>query len=380
MPEGQNDSQEKTEQATPKKLDEAREKGQVTRSRELNSMAVLMGGAAILLLSGQSLINGLQVVMHDCFVISRNDVFDVSALSRSLANAGQDVLSTFTPFLLLITLIALLAPMLVGGWAFSPQAMSFKWDKLDPIKGLKRVFGVKGLMELAKALAKFVLILGLAVILLWWKLDDLLGVGRSSLMPALGEGANHILISFLIISAATILIAAVDVPFQIWEHNRQLKMTKQEIKDELKETEGRPEVKSKLRALQQELAFQRMMEEVPKADVIVTNPAHYAVALRYDQATMRAPRVVAKGVDLVAERIKQLGKQHKIIVFPAPMLARSLYYNTRIDQEIPTGLYIAVAQIMAYVFQLLESHRIQDAPIPSPPKDLPIPDELKRDS
>jgi len=234
-------------------------------------------------------------------------------------------------------------------------------------------------MELAKALAKFVLILGLAVFLLWWKIDDLLGVGRSGLIPALGEGANLILTSFLIISAATILIAAVDVPFQFWEHNRQLKMTKQELKDELKETEGRPEVKSQLRALQQELAYRRMMEEVPKADVIVTNPAHYAVALRYDQATMRAPRVVAKGVDLVAERIKQLGKQHKVILFPAPMLARSLYYSTRIDQEIPAGLYLAVAQVLAYIFQLLESRRVQDVPIPSPPKDLPIPDELKRE-
>ncbi|MCP4041718.1 MAG: flagellar biosynthesis protein FlhB [Gammaproteobacteria bacterium] len=376
---GQEDSQEKTEQATPRRLQKAKEKGQVSRSKELTTMGVLVLGAIGLLTFGPGILEGMATVMRFCFVLTPAQIRDENMILHMLIEAVFTMGILVTPFFVLVIAAMLLSSLALGGWSFAVSAMEFKWEKMDPVKGLKRVFGLRGLMELGKALAKFIIVAIVAVLLLWTQLDDLLILGRQPLTLALGNATHMIAWSFLIVCSALILIAAVDVPFQLWEHARQLKMSRQEVKDEYKETEGKPEVKSKIRNLQREVAQRRMMEEVPNADVIVTNPTHFAVALRYDPETMPAPILVAKGADLVAARIRQVGANNRITLVSAPILARALYFNARLDQEIPTGLYVAVAQVLAYVFQLKNYSREGGMkPVPINPDTLEVPDELRK--
>ncbi len=372
-------SQERTEEATPKRADEAREKGQISRSKELSTMFILMTSAVVFLFMGQQLAASLQSLMKNNFIIERKNIYDDFFVFNTIVDSGREVLLAFSPLLGLLFIIAFFAPMMVGGWLFSPKALSFKWDKLNPITGIKRLFSVNSLMELLKALAKFILIVGIAVFLLWHHVYDLLSMGRNGLEMGLTDASSMIISCFFIVCLATVLIASIDVPFQLWNHKKQLKMTKQQIKDEMKDTEGKPEVKSQIRALQQELANRRMMEAIPDADVIITNPTHYAIALSYKPDEMGAPKLVAKGTDLVAERIRNLAAEHNVMIFPAPMLARALYFSTKINQDIPAGLYLAVAQVLAYIFQLRDSVTISTAPKPKPPVDLPIPDEYQHD-
>lgn len=368
------DGQERTEQPSPKRLREAREKGQVARSRELNTMVLMLVAAGGLLVLGQGILTQLAGLVQARFVLDRSALFDPKALVPALTETILAALHILAPFLLLLVLAAALGGLLVGGWSFSPQAFGFKWEKLDPIKGMGRVFSLRGLMELVKALAKFLLVGGVAVLLLNHFAGELMGLDSEPLVPALAHAAHLYGWMFLGLAATLVLIAAVDVPFQIWEHGRQLRMTRQELKDEHKETEGHPEVKGRVRSMQRQMARRRMMAEVPKADVVVTNPTHYAVALRYDPKTMAAPRVVAKGADLVAAEIRRLAREHGVTLVEAPPLARALYASTKLDQEVPAGLYVAVAHILAYVFQL-RSHR-GTRQEPAPPSDLPIPDEF----
>jgi flagellar biosynthesis protein FlhB len=375
----QDTSQERTEEATPKRVDEAREKGQISRSKELSTMAILMTSALTFLFMGQQLVTSIQFLMRDNFIIERKNIFDNGYLFNAVVDSGQNVVIDFLPFLAMLFAVAFFAPMMVGGWLFSPKALAFKWDKLNPISGLKRLFSVNSLMELLKALAKFVLIVGLAVFMLWHHVHDLLSVGQNGLEAGLIDASGIIIGSFFIVCLATVLIASVDVPFQIWNHSKQLKMTKQQLKDEMKDTEGKPEVKSQIRMLQQELANRRMMDSIPDADVIITNPTHYAVALSYKPDEMGVPKLVAKGADLVAERIRNVANEHDILIFPAPMLARALYFSTKINHEIPAGLYLAVAQVLAYVFQLRQSINISNTKKPTPPTDLPIPEEFQHE-
>lgn len=369
--------QERTEQATPKRLRESREKGQVARSRELTTLAVMLAGAGSLFALGGSLIGGLADMITQSLQVDRSQLFDVSAGSAALSAAALDALGTFVPLLVLVTLAAMMAPMVLGGWVFSAKAFSFKGKKLDPIKGMGKVFSARGLMELIKALAKFAVVGTVAVVLMLGLSDVLLQLGREPIAPALAHSGQVLSWSFLLISLSLIVIAVVDVPFQIWNHAKELKMTRQEIKDEFKETEGRPEVKSRIRQLQRELAQRRMMEEVPKADVIVTNPLRFAIALRYDALKGGAPVVVAKGRDLIAAHIREVGSAHNVPMMSAPPLARALYFNVELGGEIPAGLYLAVAQVLAYVFELKRAQAEFSAP-PAEPADLPIPDEFQR--
>ncbi len=375
----QDTSQERTEQATPKRVEEAREKGQISRSKELSTMFILMTSALIFLFMGQQLVTSIQSLMRSNFIIERKNIFDDEFLFNAVVDSGQNTVVDFLPFLGLLFAIAFFAPMMVGGWLFSPKALAFKWDKLNPVSGIKRLFSANALMEFLKALAKFVLIVGVAVFMLWHHVHDLLGVGMNGLEAGLIDASNLIIGTFFVVSLSTVLIASVDVPFQLWNHSKQLKMTKQQLKDEMKDTEGKPEVKSQIRMLQQELANRRMMEAVPDADVIITNPTHYAVALSYKPDEMGAPKLVAKGADLVAERIRNLANEHKVMIFPAPMLARALYFSTKVNQDIPGGLYLAVAQVLAYVFQLRETVNIRGFNKPKPPTDLPIPEEFQHE-
>jgi flagellar biosynthetic protein FlhB len=371
--------QERTEPATPKRLREAREKGQVARSRELSTFAVMVVGSTSLLLLGGGMIGGIEHLFDSLLRVDRAAIFNSGALTEHFAAAVLSALSAFTPFLILVALAAVLAPLAISGWTFSPDALSFKWDKLDPIKGLGRVFSWRGLMELVKALAKFMVVAVAGVLILRGASQHILGLGVEPVGRALSDTATLLGWGFLGLSLSLFVIALVDVPFQLWNHARELKMTRQEVRDELKETEGRPEVRGRIRSLQREMAQRRMMAEVPKADVIITNPTHYAVALRYEAERDGAPVVVAKGMGFIAEQIRRIGIESGVIQLQAPPLARAIYYSSELDQPIPTGLYLAVAQGLAYVYELRRARAARDR-APEPPQDLPIPDEFRRDS
>ena len=282
------------------------------------------------------------------------------------------------PFFLVMIVAAVLSSVALGGFNLSFEAMQPKLSKLDPIKGMKRIFSAKGLMELLKSLGKFVLIASATVVLLRLWAEDLLRLGDLSVEQSLGAGMDMVAWSSLMLSSTLIIMALIDVPFQLWQYKRDLKMTQQEVRDELKETEGRPEVKSHIRQMQREMAQRRMMQEVPKADVIVTNPTHYAVALRYNPDEMHAPVVVAKGKDLVAANIRDIADAHAIPRVEAPALARAVYFNTELGQQIPAALFLAVAQLLAYVFQL-RAYRAEGGDIPTPPQEYPVPPEYRHD-
>jgi len=372
------DGQEKTEEPTAKKLDDSRKKGQVARSKELNTMAVTLAGAITLVSMSGYFEETFRDVMTNSFSVSREDLYEPMAMLHHLSNAMQDALWMLAPFFLILIVVAILSSVVLGGLAFSMEAMAPKLDKLNPISGMKRLFSAKGLMELVKALLKFIFIAGVTGIVLWVSMPEIIGLSQMDINAALPEVRSLVGSSFIILASTLILIALMDVPFQLWEHNRQLRMTKQEVRDEMKNTEGRPEVKGRIRTLQREMAQRRMMGEVPKADVVVTNPTHYAVALKYDQNTMGAPKVVAKGKELVAANIRKIATENDIPLIESPMLARAIYFSTELDHPIPAGLYLAVAKLLAYVFQL-KIYRQEGGEIPLEPNDFSVPEEYQHD-
>lgn len=368
------DGQEKTEEATSKRLEDARAKGQVPRSRELTTTAMLLMAALSLSVMGGHMIEQLGQLMRHGLVIERAKLFDRWAVIEMLGTTIGDAALLVTPFMLVMMVTAFAAPVALGGWAFSTEALSFKPNKLDPIQGLKRLFNTRGLVEVVKALAKFLLIGSVGAGLLWHYLPELMVLGRESVVAGLAHTGSILSHAFMVLSASLLLIAAIDVPFQLWDHAKNMKMTRQEVRDEHKNAEGKPEVKSRIRQLQREVAQRRMMEEIPHADVVITNPSHYAVALRYDAGKMAAPVVVAKGVELVASQIRTVAVANKVPLYEAPPLARALYYGAEINHEVPAGLYLAVAQILAYVFQLKAS--VHGGPVPSRPGKVDVPDEF----
>jgi flagellar biosynthetic protein FlhB len=372
------DGQEKTEQPTAKRLADAKRKGQVARSRELNTMAITLLGVVVLFGMSDYLGSELRQIMIHGFVLERSEIFQPNSIIRHLSEAVKNALLALVPFFLAIIGVAIISSIALGGISFSSEAMAPKLSKLSPLKGLQRIFSAKGLMELVKALAKFALIGGTTAWLLWYTLDGYLLLHEMDLQQAAAHLASLIGWSVILISASLILVAAIDVPFQLWDHKRQLKMTRQEVRDELKETDGRPEVKSRIRQLQQELAQRRMMEEVPKADVIVTNPTHYTVALRYDPGRMQAPKVVAKGANLIALNIRRIAEAAQVPVVESALLARAIYFHTELDEAIPVGLYLAVAKLLAYVFQL-KAYQAEGGACPEVPQDLPVPEEFQHD-
>ena len=371
--------QEKTEQPTGKRLEDARQKGQVPRSKELTTVMVLVASAIALFFMGSSLIADMAAVMNESLTLTQKQIFDPMAMVHHFMHMIEIISFDLGMFLAVTVFAALAAPALIGGWNFSTQAMAFKPEKMDPIKGLKRVFGPQGLAELAKALGKFILIGAISTAILWGIRDQLLTLGSQEVNVAMTDLGYLTLWVFLAITASLILIALIDVPFQLWNHNRQLRMTKQEVKDEMKQTDGNPEVKGRIRRMQIQMSQQRMMQDIPSADVVITNPTHYAVALRYDQSRPGAPIVVAKGADLISQQIRLVAQNNEVPILAAPPLTRAVYYSTEIGEKIPSGLYIAVAQVLAFVFQL-RRYRKQGGKKPHlNPEDLPIPEEFRRD-
>jgi flagellar biosynthetic protein FlhB len=371
------DGQEKSFEPSARRLDEAKRRGQVPRSRELNTVAVTLAGVTAIVLLGDAVMSELRGLVVEHVALSRTDVFDPAAVLRHLRDALLASLLLLAPFFAVTVAAAVLASVALGGLQVSTEALRFDFAKLSPVQGMKRVFSLHGLAELVKALAKFVFLGGVSALLVWTEFEHFVQLARMEVDAALAETATLLGWTTLVVASSAIVLAMVDVPFQLWDYKRQLKMTQQEVRDELKDTEGRPEVRSRIRQLQREMARRRMMEEVPKADVIVTNPTHYAVALRYDAARMQAPILVAKGTELIAVNIRKVGQAHAVPVVEAPALARSLYFNVELGDPIPAGLYLAVAKLLAYVFQL-RAARQQGGSAPDVP-DLPVPDELRRE-
>jgi flagellar biosynthetic protein FlhB len=370
--------QEKTEEPTSKRLEDAQKKGQIARSRELNTFAMLITSAALLLMLGGQMGNSLLAMMRSQFQLSRKIIFDPASQMIYFKQLMIDGAMLIAPFVAVLVIVAIVAPLALGGWVFSWEALAPKFEKLNPIKGIPRLFALRGLIELIKALLKILLIFGVAVILSRHFLNELVGLGAEPLEQSISHALHIIGICFLVLSASLIVVVMFDVPYQLWDHSKKLKMTLQEIKDEMKESEGSPEVKARQRRTQMDMAQNRMMTQVPKADVIVTNPSHYAVALKYDQNANGAPILVAKGVDLIAAQIRLLAIGANVPLVASPPLARALYYSTAIDKEIPKELYLAVAQVLAYIYQL-KTARENHWDEPLPPGNIKVPDEFKRD-
>ena len=344
--------QERTEQPTQKRLEEARRHGQLPRSPELTAAAVVLIAGMGLKFLGGGIAARLYASMHSGLALPRERVLDESMLVPSLATRAAEALLACSPVLGLTLAAALLAPLALGGWNLSFEALAPDFTRLSPLAGFQRMFSLRGAVELAKAFAKFLVVASVAVAFLWQKSAELLLLGSEPQRIAITHATTLAGQALLLLGGSLALIAAVDVPWQLWQYSQRLRMTRQEVREELKESEGAPEIKGRIRRAQQEVAKRRMMQEIPKAAVVVVNPTHYSVALRYDEQRMRAPVVVAKGVDEVAARIREVATEHRVPIFEAPPLARALFASVALGEEIPASLYVAVAQVLTYVYQL----------------------------
>jgi flagellar biosynthetic protein FlhB len=346
------DFQDRTEQATPKRLLDARRRGQVARSREVNIAAVVLAGAFAFLAARGHFAGALEEIMRSGLRIRPALLENPQAMVSTFAEASLNALFAFSPLLIVLALAAIAGAVSIGGFVFSMEPVVPQWSRLNPLQGLGRILSIQGLVEVVKALAKGLFIAAFAIAYMAWVRRDVFGLGVAPLEVAAGRSGAMVTMVLVVCGFAMLLIALGDAPFQLWSHNRMLRMTRQEIREELKETEGRPEVRGRLRALQQQIANRRMLKELPKADVVVTNPTHFAVALRYDEKKMRAPVVIAKGMDHMAGRIREIAAANRIALFEAPLLARALYWSTNLNQEVPGQLYLAVAQVLTYVYRL----------------------------
>ncbi|HBP49498.1 MULTISPECIES: flagellar biosynthesis protein FlhB [Pseudomonas] len=369
---------DKTEDPTEKRKKDSREKGEIARSKELNTLAIMLAGSAGLLIFGGALAQDLMELMRYNFSLSREVLLNPDSMGAFLLHSGKIALIAVQPVLITLLIAALIGPISLGGWLFAAGSLAPKFSRMNPAAGIKRMFSAKALVELLKALAKFFIILIVALLVLKSDIDDLLRIAHEPLELAVIHSLQVVGWSALWMACGLILIAAVDVPVQLWESHQKLLMTKQEVRDEHKDQEGRPEVKQRIRQVQREMSQRRMMAAIPDADVIITNPTHYAVALKYDPEKGGAPMLLAKGSDFLALKIREIGTKHNILLLESPALARSIYYSTELEQEIPAGLYLAVAQVLAYVYQIRQ-YQAGKGKRPDPLKDLPIPADLRRD-
>jgi flagellar biosynthetic protein FlhB len=348
----QDTSEERSEEPTAKRLEKAQEDGQVARSQELGVAAMMIGIACFMYLFGGFLLTKLSEVFVSGFVFDRKAVFSDNLLPATFGSQALDSLLVMAPIFALAVVIALGAAGALGGFIFSLKALAPKASKINPLAGLKRMFGMKAVVDLTKALTKFILVGGVLFLVVSQSFDRFIALGFIDVGPAMAEAGEIIAGGTVLVTLTLIIAAAIDVPYQIYEFNKKMKMTKQEVKDEFKDTEGRPEVKAQIRRKQREMAMGQMMEAVADADVIIVNPEHFAVALSYDPSSDGAPVLVAKGVDFIAQGIREKAAETGVPLFQSPTLARALYFTTDINQSVPESLYYAVAQVIAYVFSL----------------------------
>ncbi len=370
----ENDS-ERTQPASPRKLEQAREDGEVALSQELNTFALLaVAGMSVWILGGE-ILSGLIGLMRSGLTLSADDAFQTGQMLRLLGEHGGTGFRAIAPVLAAAFLAALIAPLLLNGWLFTLKPLEPKFSRLNPLSGMGRMFSLHGLVELAKALAKVLVVGGVAALVIWSSLDAVVSLSQESTLSASLHASHLVGWTLLLTIGGMALIAAVDVPYQLWNHAKKLRMSPAELKRESRESEGDPQIKARIRNLQREAARKRMMTEVPKADVIITNPTHYAVALSYRESSMRAPRVVAKGQDLTAQRIRELAGEHRVPIVEAPPLARALYRHAELGDEVPETLYTAVAEVLAYVFQL-RRFQVEGGRVPQLPGDIVVPAAL----
>jgi flagellar biosynthetic protein FlhB len=366
---------EKTEPASPRRLEKAHEEGQVARSRELVTFVMLSTGLGCLWATGELMANNLGSALRNGLQFERAAAFDASQMLMQSASVVLHALQALVPLLAAMLLAALVAPMLLGGWLLSGKSLMPKFSKLNPIAGIGRMFSVETLVELVKTIVKSLLVGSIA----WWvisgNLQTIMALMSEPVHEALAHTLQLVASSCALIIGSLLLVAAIDVPYQLWSHHKKLRMSREDLRQEQKESDGDPQVKAQIRRQQQQMAKRRMMAEVPKADIIVTNPTHFAVALKYSDKDMRAPRVIAKGTDLVALRIRELAQEHNIPVLEAPPLTRALYRHTALGAEIPADLYAAVAEVLAWAYQL-QRQTTEGGALPPRPKNLPVPESL----
>jgi flagellar biosynthetic protein FlhB len=370
---------EKTESPSGRRIEQAREEGQTPQSRELMAFLVMAASAGGLwVMSGWFVRHG-ENVMRMGLTLDRQEAFDTNALGMNLLTLGTEALTTLAPFFLATMVAALLTPVLLtGGWTFSPKALTFDLSKIDPLKGLKRMISWQSIAEMVKGILKTLLLGGVV----WWVIaherDNLFALLSQPLETALPAFGKMLLYSFVGFVAGLAVIALIDVPFQLWRYYAGLRMTKEEVKQEGKEMEGDPQLKARIRSQQREISRRRMMSEVPKADVVVTNPTHFAVALKYDSEKMGAPQVVAKGMNLVAQKIRELAAENNVPVIELPPLARALHHHVEVGAGVPASLYTAVAEVMAYIYQLNAFMAQSAAGLlpPTPPVAVAVPEGL----
>jgi flagellar biosynthetic protein FlhB len=366
---------ERTESPSQRRLDQAREKGQVARSRELSTFAVLMAGGATLWFLGASFTHHMVESLRTGLTLDRALAFNTQLIIPRLYDLTWDALITFSPVLLAVMIAAAFSPLLLNGWLFSMEALQPQFSRMNPVAGIARMFSTYSLVELSKAIGKSILIGGVAIWVIWHNKDVVMSLSTLSIDAAIPQLGHLVGASFMAIVGAMLLIVMIDVPFQLWDHNKKLMMTKEELRQEAKETEGDPMVKGRIRGLQREAARRRMMAAIPTADVVVTNPTHYAVALKYSDRGMSAPVVVAKGSHLLALRIREIAEENHVPIMEAPPLARALHKHTELGESIPEALYAAVAEVLAYVYQLRRYEK-QGGARPQEPNELPVPAEL----
>ena len=363
--------QERTEQATPKRLEEARKRGQVPRSTELSMAAVTIAAATAIYTLGRGSAGQFADLMRDALEISPERAMDAQMMWPALRDCAARAILIVLPILGATFVAALVAPIAIGGWNFSGEALVPQFSRLNPATGLGRVFSARGLVELGKGIAKVAVVSITGFVLLKGLTAQMMGLSSEPVNGAIGHAAALAGYSLLVLCCGLAIIAAVDVPFQMWQHAKDLRMTREEIKEEFKESEGSPETRGRIREAQRALARGRQLQEVPTADVVITNPTHFAVALRYDDQKMRAPLVVAKGTDLLALKIREIAAENGVAVVEAPPLARALFRSVEIGREVPAALYVAVAQVLTYVYQLRSARERGAAPPPAPIVEVP---------
>ncbi|REG82944.1 flagellar biosynthesis protein FlhB [Marinomonas pollencensis] len=371
------DGSEKTENASSKKLEDARKKGNLPRSKDLSAALLLIVAAMTIYGTGALLAKDLEAIFSFNFVMEREDVFHYGRMIFHLYSSIVSVMDSMFVMMAILAAAGIIGSIALGGLNFAWEPVLPKLSKLNPITGLKRMFSVQSLVELLKSIAKVTLVGGVAAIVINHFLEEALGLTFQSMPLAISHGVSMVIWSFVFIALALVFIAAIDVPFQVWSHKQKLKMTKQEVKDEFKQQEGDPQVRGRIRQLQRQAAMNRMMSDVPQADVIITNPTHFSVALKYDQDSGKAPVMLAKGSDFIALKIREVGNHYDIPVIQSPTLTRAVFHHTEIGEEIPQGLFKAVAQLLAYVYQLRNARH--GAPRPEVMPSLEVPDEFQWD-
>ena len=366
---------EKTEDPTPRRLEQSREEGQVPQSRELSTFLITMTGVAALWVLGDWLSQNMFGIMRQGFTLTRAEAFDPTEMVSMLGRLGTEAVLMLAPLFAVLLVSAVAGPLMLGGFVVAPKALKLDITRMNPLKGLERMFSLHGLAELVKAVLKACLVGGVGTWVMAQQQGELFALIREPLGTGLGDFARLVLLSALLITASLALLALLDVPFQLWQYHRRLRMSKEEVRKELKETEGDPQIKARIRGMQREMARRRMMAEVPEADVVVTNPTHFSVALKYDADNHGAPVVVAKGRNVVALKIREVAAEHDVPLLEAPPLARALYRHCELEESVPSALYSAVAEVMAYVYQL-NNFLAEGGVPPAAPDEIPVPEGM----